>query len=73
MDIYVDGPFWPDSKLSDEENQNMLAEKVYESIDKCCGCAACMNVCPKKAITMEYGDDGISDCFRKEDSDELFL
>lgn len=36
----------------------MAIEKVYESIDKCCGCAACMNVCPKKAITMEYGDDG---------------
>ena len=36
----------------------MVIEKVYESIDKCCGCAACMNVCPKKAITMEYGDDG---------------
>lgn len=34
MDIYVDGPFWPDSKLSDEENQNMLAEKAYESMKK---------------------------------------
>ncbi|MBR3269712.1 1-acyl-sn-glycerol-3-phosphate acyltransferase [Candidatus Saccharibacteria bacterium] len=34
MDIYVDGPFWPDPKLSDEENQNMLAEKAYESMKK---------------------------------------
>lgn len=34
MDVYVDGPFYPDSKLNDEENQNMLAEKVYESMKK---------------------------------------
>lgn len=34
MDIYVDGPFYPDSSLGAEENQNMLAEKVYESMKK---------------------------------------
>lgn len=34
MDIYVDGPFWPDPKLSDEENQEMLAKKAYESMKK---------------------------------------
>ena len=34
MDIYVDGPFFPDAKLSDEENQEMLAQKVYESMKK---------------------------------------
>lgn len=34
MEIYVDGPFWPDSKLSDEENQEMLAKKVYDSMVK---------------------------------------
>ena len=34
MDIYVDGPFWPDPKLSDEENQEMLAKKVYDSMVK---------------------------------------
>ena len=34
MDIYVDGPFFPDSKLSDEENQEMLAKKVYDSMVK---------------------------------------
>ncbi|WP_246240747.1 4Fe-4S dicluster domain-containing protein [Anaerocolumna sedimenticola] len=31
---------------------------IFESKDKCCACAACMNVCPKQAITMqpdEYG------------------
>lgn len=36
----------------------MALERVYESKNKCCGCAACMNVCPKQAITMQYGDDG---------------
>jgi len=36
----------------------MSLEKVYETKSKCCGCGACMNVCPKQAITMEYGDDG---------------
>ncbi len=36
----------------------MRLQSVYESIDKCCGCAACMNSCPKHAITMEYGADG---------------
>lgn len=34
MDVYVDGPFFPDPKLSDEENQDMLAEKAYESMVK---------------------------------------
>ncbi len=34
MDIYVDGPFFPDPKLSDEKNQEMLAKKVYESMKK---------------------------------------
>ena len=36
----------------------MALDRVYEAINKCCGCTACMNVCPKKAITMEYGIDG---------------
>ena len=34
MDVYVDGPFYPDKKLSDEENQEMLAKKAYESMKK---------------------------------------
>jgi len=34
MDIYVDGPFWPEPGLSDDENQEMLAQKVYESMKK---------------------------------------
>ncbi|MBQ3413731.1 1-acyl-sn-glycerol-3-phosphate acyltransferase [Candidatus Saccharibacteria bacterium] len=34
MDVYIDGPFWPDEKLSDVENQEMLAEKVFESMEK---------------------------------------
>lgn len=34
MDVYVDGPFFPDPKLSSEENQEMLASKVYDSMVK---------------------------------------
>lgn len=34
MDVYVDGPFFPDPNLSDEENQEMLAKKAYESMKK---------------------------------------
>ena len=34
MDVYVDGPFCPDPNLSDEENQEMLAKKAYESMKK---------------------------------------
>ena len=25
---------------------------------KCCGCSACFNICPKKAISMEYDSEG---------------
>ena len=34
MTVYVDGPFYPDAKLSDEENRAMLAEKAYNSMVK---------------------------------------
>ena len=34
MDIYVDGPFWPDPKLSDEENRAKLAKEAYDSMVK---------------------------------------
>ena len=34
MDVYVDGPFWPDDKLSAEQNQEMLASKAYDSMVK---------------------------------------
>lgn len=34
MEVYVDGPFFPDPKLSDNENQDMLAKKAYESMKK---------------------------------------
>ncbi|MEE1042957.1 MAG: Coenzyme F420 hydrogenase/dehydrogenase, beta subunit C-terminal domain [Clostridia bacterium] len=36
----------------------MSIEQVYTSKVKCCGCGTCMNICPKGAITMEYGEDG---------------
>lgn len=34
MDLWIDGPFWPDPKKSDAENQAMLAGQVYESMLK---------------------------------------
>ena len=34
MEVYIDGPFFPDPKLSDSENQEMLAKKAYESMRK---------------------------------------
>ena len=34
MDIYVDGPFYPDPKKTEDENRAMLAEKAYESMVK---------------------------------------
>lgn len=34
MDIYIDGPFYPDPKLSEDENRAMLAKKAYESMVK---------------------------------------
>ena len=34
MDIYVDGPFYPDDKKSEDENRAILAEKAYDSMVK---------------------------------------
>ena len=34
MDVYIDGPFWPDEKLSDEENRAKLAKEAYDSMVK---------------------------------------
>ena len=34
MTVYVDGPFYPDAKLSDEENRARLAEMAYNSMVK---------------------------------------
>ena len=34
MDVYVDGPFWPDAKKTDAENQADLAKKAYDSMVK---------------------------------------
>ena len=34
MDVYVDGPFWPDTKLSEEENRAKLAKEAYDSMVK---------------------------------------
>lgn len=34
MDVYVDGPFWPDAGKSEEENRAMLAQQAYDSMVK---------------------------------------
>ena len=34
MDIYLDGPFYPDSKKSESENRADLAKKAYDSMVK---------------------------------------
>lgn len=31
---------------------------LFENINKCCGCGACMNVCPKQAIYMQSNQEG---------------
>lgn len=33
---------------------------VFESKEYCCGCTACLSICPQKAITMEYDICGFS-------------
>ena len=32
--------------------------KLYNDKKECCGCAACANICPKNAITMERDNEG---------------
>lgn len=34
MDIYIDGPFWPDPAKSEDENRAELAKKAYDSMVK---------------------------------------
>ena len=34
MDIYIDGPFWPEIGKSEEENRADLAKKAYDSMVK---------------------------------------
>lgn len=43
---------------------------MIEITDKkmCCGCGACVNICPKKCITMEYDDEGY--LYPKVDTDK---
>ncbi len=30
----------------------------FISRNKCCGCGACVEICPKKALTMEEDEEG---------------
>ena len=34
MDVYLDGPFWPDESKSEEQNKAILAKKAYDSMVK---------------------------------------
>lgn len=34
MDVYIDGPFYPDPEKSDDENRAILAQKTYDSMRK---------------------------------------
>ncbi|MBQ7094899.1 MAG: Coenzyme F420 hydrogenase/dehydrogenase, beta subunit C-terminal domain [Clostridia bacterium] len=35
-----------------------MSYSVYERKEDCCGCTACMNICPKGAITMQADEEG---------------
>ena len=34
MDVYIDGPFWPDASKTEDENRADLAKKAYDSMVK---------------------------------------
>ena len=46
------------SYLSTICDSKSKSQQLFSSKSKCCGCAACANVCPKNAITMTEDDDG---------------
>ena len=31
---------------------------ILENIEDCTGCYACLNICPRSAITMNFNDNG---------------
>lgn len=31
---------------------------LFKDKKDCCGCAACMAICPRQAITMKYDEEG---------------
>ena len=35
-----------------------MAIELYKNKNECCGCTACMNICPKNAIKMEEDEEG---------------
>ena len=38
----------------------MKGPVLFETKEKCCGCSACANICPKNAISMVMDEDGCS-------------
>ena len=39
----------------------------------CCGCTACYNACPKKAIAMQADQEGLDKSIRKKDFGQFKL
>ena len=35
MDVYLEGPFWPDTNKTEEQNRAKLAKEAYDSMVKC--------------------------------------
>ncbi|WP_338133629.1 Coenzyme F420 hydrogenase/dehydrogenase, beta subunit C-terminal domain [Clostridium tetani] len=38
--------------------KEMFMESIFSRKENCCGCSACYNTCPKKAISMESDEEG---------------
>ena len=38
--------------------ENKMIPVLFESKEDCCGCNACMNICPKSAIEMQRDEIG---------------
>ncbi|MBC5665707.1 4Fe-4S binding protein, partial [Dorea sp. NSJ-36] len=53
-------------------------EKLYINKEDCCGCSACLNICPKHAIYMKHDEKGYlypeirKDPYRYEHPYQLF-
>lgn len=41
-----------------DKNRGEVMKSVFKTIEDCCGCTACFNICPSKAITLEGDREG---------------
>ena len=46
-------------RLSGKKTEKKTLNKIYPFNADCCGCAACVDVCPKNAVSMKEMKDGI--------------